>query len=171
MYTTSFKLFVDLFICSKTGIFSSLASFFFSLHYYSFLEGSLVRQQKGTLSAQKYMKDYKRWWILARKGMLEMVSLWDSEGIKIIRSHRTQRSWFTLPSPKGWDKTLEGNRGMEEIMKTQVKRSKGRPERKEPHRVHQRQALQGLRSTWWKKVRGPLCVCDHLISGKHSFWW
>lgn len=38
--------------------------------------------------------------ILPKKDMFEVVFFWDTEGPKIIKTHRTQSLWFTLPTPE-----------------------------------------------------------------------
>lgn len=42
-------------------------------------------------------------------------------------------------------------------------------ERKGPHKIYQKQALQGLGSDLMEKVKCPTYICDYLINGNIYF--
>lgn len=59
----------------------------------------------------------ERWSTLARKSVLEVVSLLGSEGLKIIRLTGHGEADSQSP-PQGYSQDPEGKTGMEEITKT-----------------------------------------------------
>ena len=59
------------------------------------------------------------------------------------------------------DSRFKGNMG--ETVKQETREKQASPS---PPKT----GLQGLRSDLVEKIKGPVCMCDHLIHGKYSFW-